>query len=111
MKKSQWKDGRKFARRVHVHSATQLGSIYHTHAEDALRMCLEGTAEPMIEKGSSRISGIILLFIPGEYNRRPGVINSSARDYSGQRYVFKERLGEKDAFEGHVCYTFDKNKI
>ena len=106
----RWRDGRKFARRVHVHSSTQMGTVFHAHPEEALRLLQQGSAEPVVDN-SRVISIITLIHTPGEHTRLPGNPNHTTRSYQGQRYVFLERLGPQDAFDGCRTYAFNTGKL
>ena len=112
IKHPRYKDGRRFARRVHVHSANQMGTIFHTHAEDAARLCREGSAEPVEDQRKAKvISGIILRLIPGERSlKQKGTPEFTTRSYKGQKYVYLEKLGG-DEFNGLTCYSFDERKL
>jgi hypothetical protein len=82
-----------------------MGTLYHVHAEEAARLCRVGSTVPMDAK-EKVIAGILIVAAPGEQYKKKGTPNFSTRNYQGQSYVYLERLGEKDAFAGLTCYTF-----
>jgi hypothetical protein len=102
-----WKDGRKFARRVQVMEGSLIKYLFAVPGDEALRMCSVGAAEPIPSQDHSDINRIVLLRIPNEKLKlgvpRPLTPNS----YGGKRYVFKERLSPQN-YNGLNCFALEK---
>jgi hypothetical protein len=104
----RWRDGRLFHARVQVWAGNRF--LYRTHREESHRLCTQRIAIPRDEsEGLPKIGSIILLRTPLE--RPVPNPNFSLASYSGgQRTVFKERLGPKDAFAGLRCFTLKRQE-
>jgi hypothetical protein len=86
----RWTDGRRFAQRVQVWSASER-YLFHTHAEAAFRLCRSRAAEPGCPE--SKIWKITLLSTPSSFLRSGPPSASNPSHYAGQRYVYKQLLG------------------
>ncbi len=88
-----WKDGRRFAPRVQVCTASDR-FIFRVHAQRAWRYCKAGIAE--VDPDGRRISRIILVSTPsGSLKKAPPTV-PSIRSYSTRSYVHLEVLGFTD---------------
>ncbi len=99
-KRLLWRDGRRFGSRVLICSATG-EFLAKVHAEEALRMCMAGSAAPF-EDRERYITRLMVQRTPAGAN--PSEATATMKSNPGQRYCYLEKVGNPEAWAGHKAY-------